>query len=287
MTTPLEPATEAWDALRERIIQTELQAVAGTNQAREALLLQGDLFAKVAPPSNVGVSSQTTELLKQMAKEAGIAFETARHRRTLSLQLAARGHLRELLDDSSDIEISWTFLQAILAKSREPEVDLTRRIKAAREAGETRLKRGDPRRQRGMQLTPDPTPQPQPAPTQPEPEQDERPTYNISKEWQRILDGDTRTTPAVAEEDDDLDQLDEAVEQARPERVRRVPDAVYPDAQDRLARIEADLVWFNEHRNVITPAMKVSFAGMRNVLEALADDSDIAEQAEAYLAQQS
>lgn len=181
METPsLEPATEAWDLLRERIIETEERAVRGTNQTRDALLEQGDLFAEISPPSTRGVSTGALVLLEQMARECGIAPRTAVNRRDLSAQIPAGGDFRQRLVESSDIIISWATVYEIVTQSPEPEVTLNAKIKKAREAGSTRLRREDVRRQRGISLnppralTPEPARDPEPEP-EPEPEVRPRP----------------------------------------------------------------------------------------------------------------
>lgn len=216
MTNQLDPISDEWDLLRERIIETEQRATAGTNQARDALLQQGDLFAQIAPLGQRGVSTGSGELLVQMAEECGIVPDTARHRRDFSAQMDARVHLKQLLAEASDIAISYDALRQIVLKAPEPEVFLTRKIKEAREAGRTRLRRDDVRREVGVSLLrqmQESAPEPEPEPTP----QEEPEDFNIGPAWQKFL---SRPKREVVDADLDVEPV------ARPVPAPEVPPSI-------------------------------------------------------------
>jgi hypothetical protein len=225
METPsIEPDTEAWDLLRERALTGWQKMARGTNTGRDGALEVGDVFVAIAPPGQRGVSNRSRELLARMAEECGIAARTAVNLRDLSAQIPAGGDFREMLADASDIAISWDTVRALMARSREPLVDLTRLIKATREAGETRLRRDDVRRTRGIALHDQAlaaAPQPKRAPESVEVEPP-RPDYNYGPEWQKVIDRPHRHLAA-----DELEVTGDPkpVEQAsRPAKVLRLPD---------------------------------------------------------------
>jgi hypothetical protein len=147
----VKPGTAEWDDLREEIVALEVAATEHTNAARDALLEQGDLFQQIAPKGTTKAHNGTGKLLEQMARECGIAPNTARFRRDLSAQVELRyvSQFRQLLTGAADVIISWETLRTILHDDQ-PEALLSRLIEDARAAGATRISRDDVRRSRGM-----------------------------------------------------------------------------------------------------------------------------------------
>lgn len=158
MSSPIRPGTPEWDATREEIVAYEVEATEATNAARDALLAQGDLFASIAPPSRRGESNGAYALLEQMARECGIAARTAINRRDLASQTPAGGGLRTLIQEASDVVLSWETLRTVLADDQ-PEALLTRLIEEARTAGSGRVTRDAARRLRGLETGTVGTPQ--------------------------------------------------------------------------------------------------------------------------------
>lgn len=147
----VKPGTAEWDDLRDTIVDLETAATEHTNAARDALLEQGDLFQQIAPKGDKGGPNGTGKLLEQMARECGIAPNTARFRRDLSARVKLRYvyQFRQLLTEAADVIISWETLRTIIADDQ-PEALLSRLIEEARAAGATRISRDDVRRSRGM-----------------------------------------------------------------------------------------------------------------------------------------
>ena len=159
MTTPIRPGTPQWDGLREEIVALEAEATEATNAARDALLTQGDLFQQIAPRGVTKAPNGNLALLEQMARECGIAPNTARTRRDIALDMPPGGHVRSLLQNAPDVQISFGTIRTVMADDQ-PEALLARLIEEARAAGGTgRITRDAARRLRGLETGTVGTPQ--------------------------------------------------------------------------------------------------------------------------------
>jgi hypothetical protein len=138
-----------WEVVRERIIELEGEATLHTNAARDALMEQGDLFNQVAPRSENHARTGAMAELERMAAECGISVNTARKRRDVSSLMPPGGRLRTMLQDNSDVLVSYASLQTVMGDDQ-PEVLLERLLREAREEERPRITRDEVRRVRGM-----------------------------------------------------------------------------------------------------------------------------------------